>query len=343
MSENITVKNLSPGVVEINIEGIIGGSENGFSEDPKKTVSTYGAFREEFHKIDRQEVRTLVVNIRSTGGNVNDALLIHDLLAGWDGEIITRCYGYVASAATIIAQAASKGKREISRNALYLIHQSSSNAEGNTGELAQTIELLEKTDDRIAGVYAKASGKNAANFTRLMGENNGNGRWLSPGEVVEQGLADKIIAAQEISNEARHMVAMLNLPDVPEEIVSPELKKNRTIRETWNKILDTLKVQTYPETATAETQAEMEKNTLSDDAVSELEQQILHSKNPPSDSAHTIVEELQNKISELETINARLKAKATQTLPKEDPSTWENSRGGNAAAYDNDIKNFLTH
>ena len=37
-------------------------------------------------------------------------------------EVVTRCYGYVASAATVIAQAASPGCREISSNAFYLIH-----------------------------------------------------------------------------------------------------------------------------------------------------------------------------------------------------------------------------
>ena len=63
-----------------------------------------------------------MVDIRSTGGDVNDALLIHDALCSLDAHITTRCYGYTASAATIIAQAASPGCREISANALYLIH-----------------------------------------------------------------------------------------------------------------------------------------------------------------------------------------------------------------------------
>ena len=53
---------------------------------------------------------------------MNDALLIHDALTALGAHITTRCYGYTASAATIIAQAASPGCREISANALYLIH-----------------------------------------------------------------------------------------------------------------------------------------------------------------------------------------------------------------------------
>lgn len=88
------------------------------------------------------------------GGDVNDALLIYEALSSLDGHIVTRCYGYTASAATVIAQAASEGCREISAHALYLIHNSICTAEGNAEELATRIDLLRKTDARLAEVYA---------------------------------------------------------------------------------------------------------------------------------------------------------------------------------------------
>lgn len=88
-----------------------------------------------------------------------------------------RCYGYTASAATIIAQAASPGCREISANALYLIHTAICAAEGNAAEIAGKLDLLRQTDTRIAAVYAARSGRPAGEFEALMAENNGNGRW----------------------------------------------------------------------------------------------------------------------------------------------------------------------
>ncbi len=129
-----------------------------------------------------------MVDIRSTGGDVNDALLIHDALRSLDAHIITRCYGYTASAATIIAQAASPGCREISANALYLIHTAICATEGNAAEIAGKLDLLRQTDTRIAAVYAARSGRPAGEFETLMAENNGNGRWLSPEEAVAAGL-----------------------------------------------------------------------------------------------------------------------------------------------------------
>ena len=147
-------------------------------------------------EIDASEV---VVNIRSTGGDVNDALLIHDALTALGAHITTRCYGYTASAATIIAQAASPGCREISANALYLIHTAVCATEGNAAELNGKLDLLRQTDARIAAVYAARSGRPAAEFEALMAENNGNGRWLSPEEAVAAGLADKVVEAAERS------------------------------------------------------------------------------------------------------------------------------------------------
>lgn len=123
---------------------------------------------------------------------MNDALLIHDALRSLPGRITTRCYGYTASAATIIAQAASPGCREISANALYLIHNSICASEGNAAELAAKVELLRQTDARIAGLYAARSGRPVGEFEALMAENNGNGRWLSPEEAVGAGLADRM-------------------------------------------------------------------------------------------------------------------------------------------------------
>ncbi len=65
------------------------------------------------------EAEEVVVTIRSTGGDVNDALMIHDALTQLKGRITTRCYGYTASAATIIAQAASEGcPRELGQRPL---------------------------------------------------------------------------------------------------------------------------------------------------------------------------------------------------------------------------------
>ena len=192
MKSEIQIKN-SAEVCQIDIEGTIGIPEEWQFDDPEARVATYERFSKALQRIAGIEAPEVVVNIRSTGGDVNDALLIHDALRQLPARITTRCYGYTASAATIIAQAASEGCREISANALYLIHTAVCATEGNAAEIAGKLDLLHQTDARIAAVYAARSGRPAEEFEALMAENNGNGRWLSPEEAVAAGLADKVV------------------------------------------------------------------------------------------------------------------------------------------------------
>jgi ATP-dependent protease ClpP protease subunit len=184
------------GVTTIDIEGTIGVPEEWQFDDPAGRVTTYEKFGRTIDAISRIRESEIIVNIRSTGGDVGDALLIHDALAATGANITTRCFGYAASAATIIAQAASPDRREISSSALYLIHNAVASCEGNARDLRQSEELLTKTDERIASIYASRSGRPAEEFATLMAENNGNGRWLSPDETIAAGLADRIIEGE---------------------------------------------------------------------------------------------------------------------------------------------------
>ncbi|MBR4994942.1 MAG: Clp protease ClpP [Alistipes sp.] len=192
MQTKITIRNEAQ-VCYIDIEGVIGVPEQNQFDNGSSSVATFEAFRREVERISEVAAAKVVVNIRSTGGDVNDALLIYDALQSLDAKITTRCYGYTASAATIIAQAADKGCREISSNALYLIHNSMCAIEGNAAALESRAELLRKTDERLAHLYAQHAGREAEEFAALMGENNGEGRWLSAEETIEAGLADKMI------------------------------------------------------------------------------------------------------------------------------------------------------
>lgn len=192
MQTKITIRNEAQ-TCYIDIEGVIGVPEESQFDNASSSVATFEAFRQEVERIKRVAATSVVVNIRSTGGDVNDALLIYDALQSLDAKITTRCYGYTASAATIIAQAANEGCREISSNALYLIHNSCCAIEGNASSLEARAELLRKTDERLAHLYAQHSGHAVEEFVALMAENSGEGRWLTAEETLAAGLADKII------------------------------------------------------------------------------------------------------------------------------------------------------
>lgn len=88
MKSEIQIKN-SAGVCRIEIEGTIGVPEEWQFDQPEARVATYEKFRDTVRRIAGIDAPQIVVDIRSTGGDVNDALLIHDALRSLDAHIIT--------------------------------------------------------------------------------------------------------------------------------------------------------------------------------------------------------------------------------------------------------------
>lgn len=232
---NSTIKiNNEAEVATIDIEGTIGLSESWQFDNDENRVATYERFKECVARIADLRNANIRVNIRSTGGDVNDAMLIYEALRATGAHVTTCCYGYTASAATIVAQAASEGCRLIAPTSLYLIHNSLCSVEGNAEELQAEIELLRQTDERIAEIYARHSGRSIGEIAALMSENGGRGRWLSPAEVVNYGLADAVedgatteTTTTEVSQGAkRGVVALLralgiggnDTPDVADDV-----------------------------------------------------------------------------------------------------------------------------
>lgn len=209
MYPNISIKNEKELCI-IDIEGQIGVPEQWQFEEPDQRVATYEKFRQAVKSISDIQNSEIIVNIRSTGGDVNDALLIYEALSSTGADITTRCYGYTASAATIIAQAASEGKREIAQEALYLIHNSICSTEGNSEELEERVELLKKTDSRLAKLYATRANRSEEEFSALMSENGGRGRWLTAEEALKEALVDRIISKESRSTESSTPQALIS-------------------------------------------------------------------------------------------------------------------------------------
>ena len=275
-NSGIKITNSKPGETVVDIEGTIGVPEEWQFEEPAGRIATYDKFQKALAAISKIRDGEIVVNIRSSGGDVGDALLIHDALCALEANITTRCHGYVASAATIIAQAASPGCREVSSSSLYLIHNAVGNCEGNARDFRQGEELLAKTDERIAAIYAARSGRGPEEFTLLMSENNGSGRWLSPEQTLEAGLADRII-----------------------DVLPAKGKKTKSL-PTNSSEADVLRRQQNIE-----------------------------------------LEKLRRRITTLESENAGLRARPTETKPKEDPSPTESRRSANDNAYRKDAETFF--
>lgn len=229
MNQKINIKN-EVGRTTIDIEGTIGIDEQWQFENPDCRVATYERFRECVSRIADIRNSEIRVNIRSTGGDVNDAILIYEALKATGAKVVTCCYGYTASAATIVAQAASEGCRLIAPTSLYLIHNSICATEGNAEELQSEVDMLQQTDRRIAEIYASRSRRSTKEIAALMAENGGRGRWLSPEEAVAAGLVDKIIEEETsqslVERTKRGVIALIK--GLSKDDGRPQISANHT-------------------------------------------------------------------------------------------------------------------
>jgi ATP-dependent protease ClpP protease subunit len=135
----------------------------------------------------------LDLHLSSEGGEVFDGLLIYDALRQ-RGNVTVYVDSLAASIASVIAQAGVR--RIMAPNATMMIHDASTGAFGNARDLAKMVDLLDKTSDNIADVYAERSGTDSTAWRTAMQAET----WYRAQEAVDAGLADEIRGAAPVTN-----------------------------------------------------------------------------------------------------------------------------------------------
>jgi ATP-dependent Clp protease protease subunit len=210
------------------------------------------------------------------------------MLAQHKAEIITRITGMTASIATVIAQAGNK--REMSDNALALIHRASYTviASLNQNDLDNLKDDLQVIDNKILNIYEKRSGVNRDKLTELIDAQNGQGRWLDSNEAKEFGLIDEVFEPmQAVAMLTSEMLNKYKLPNIMAETKEKELDKGLL-----DKIADLIKGKKTPETPETQDKQENEVENKSD------------------------ISGLQNEIKELKASNVDLSAKLDELRTK---------------------------
>jgi len=338
----IGIVNKTDTEASIDIEGTIGVPEWWQFDNEEERVSTYDKFKAKITEIKNLSAKKITVNIRSLGGSVNDALLIHDTLISLNAEVETVCYGYTASAATIIAQAGKT--RKISNNSLYLIHKGSALAWGNVNEMEKTVKLLQKTDDLISELYANRSGESKEFYDEIMSRANGCGEWLTPDEALQAKLADETINAPSVSNIDSSLLSNMKLPEIPENKIIINQKTNEMkikIQNGWNFIRNLFNLKEGEETEFTPEQLQTLNDKCTDLETDNLTKsnEITNLKNDLAKKEAEITN-LNTKVSALEGDLAKAKANSTETKDKEDPDLTDDKKTGNNQAYEDDVKNL---
>ena len=132
------------------------------------------------------------IYVNSPGGSVTAGLGIVDTMQFVPNDVATFVIGQAASMGSVIACSGTKGKRYCLPHSKNLMHQPLLGGvlEGQATDLEIEAKEMLRLRDQLYGIYSANTGKPTDQITDDCDRNY----WLSADEMVEYGLADKVLS-----------------------------------------------------------------------------------------------------------------------------------------------------
>jgi ATP-dependent protease ClpP protease subunit len=271
--------------------------------------------------------KTVNVYINSGGGQVVDAMAIHDFFIDLEnkGTTINRYgRGIIASAATYLLMGKNS---EISENSWFMIHNVSGGAWGDVNDIENAAKLMRKFNNQVRDLYAQYTGESADTIEKWMNEET----WFTGKEAVDKKFVDKHSGEAEFKN-----------------AINPEqwLFNNTTVLNSYNSY--TKNNQNYPDMDMKKigqmiTDAVKAAFNTGDKKITEMKPEELQNMvtKAITDSVNGIADEINNTIStainaalaDKGAINAAIAQAITDSLAE---------NGGIATAIANSLKDYVT-
>ena len=131
--------------------------------------------------------------INSGGGSAFDGMAMYTALKHWKGDVHVHVDGLAASAASVVAMAGDV--INIAEGGMIMIHSASTGLQGNADDMRKQVDVLDKLDGQMAGIYASRTGKDREDVLALMAEET----WFTAEEAVAAGLADNVVGAVKVA------------------------------------------------------------------------------------------------------------------------------------------------
>ena len=136
--------------------------------------------------------KELTLYINSTGGLLNDAFALIDMMRHSKHTIKTVGLGNVMSSAFLIFSAGTKGYRYIAKNASILSHQYSEEmSESKHHDIKSFAKECDYTNERMVTLLKECSDLSASEIRRKLLP--ASDVWLKAEDLVDLGLADYIL------------------------------------------------------------------------------------------------------------------------------------------------------
>lgn len=185
MINPFSIKAKADNTAEVFIYGDIGPSWDGESVEAKAFVTDFAAIQADL----------ITVRINSLGGSVNDGIAIYNAIKRHPAAIQIHIDGIAASIASMIAMAGDEVI--IAENALLMIHAPWTFAAGNSSDLRQVAEVLDKYAAAMSSAYAAKTGQSAAAIMSLL--TDGQDHWYTASEAINAGFANTLTASLPVA------------------------------------------------------------------------------------------------------------------------------------------------
>lgn len=150
-------------------------------------IGYWGTTANDFIK-DLADIKASKISLRinSPGGDVFDGIAIYNALKRHPANITAHVDGIAASAASFIAMAGDEVL--MAPHSQMMIHEASGLCIGPADDMRKMADLLDKSSNNIAGIYAKRTGGSTEEWRAKMRDET----WFSDQEAVDAGLADAV-------------------------------------------------------------------------------------------------------------------------------------------------------
>lgn len=182
---SIKASSIQAGSAEVFVYGEIG---EGWEDE---TV----AARKFVKELVALDVDSITLRINSPGGSLVDGIAIHNALKRHKATIHVEIDGLAASIASLIAMAGDT--ISMASNALLMIHAPWGGALGNSRDLREYADVLDKHAEAMAQAYAEGTGKPADEFLELL--TDGDDHWYTAQEAADAGYIHEISAELPIA------------------------------------------------------------------------------------------------------------------------------------------------
>ena len=179
-------------------------------------------FQKELSEIKASQID---LHINSPGGLVFDGITIYNLLKNHPAAVTTYIDGLAASIASVIALAGDKVV--MAENALYMIHKASGMVMGNSDDMRDFADKLDKVNSSIATTYIGKTQREEVEINDLMAAET----WMTAAEAFDYGFIDEISGEADMAACAKFVpvMAKAGFKHIPKDI--QEKREKPTAKE----------------------------------------------------------------------------------------------------------------